>query len=345
MKPLEFNKNEKSLRLIDQTKLPREIIWVECKTYEAVAHAIKDMIVRGAPAIGISAAYGTAIGALNIDTNSADVFFNELEKICSTIKNTRPTAVNLFWAVERIWQKAVSNKEKSICAIKDIILNEAILMEQEDTRINIEIGRNGNSLIRDGWTILTHCNAGALATSDYGTALGVIRAAHESGKNIQVFADETRPYLQGARLTAWELMEDKIPVTLICDNMAGHFMKEGLINCVITGADRIALNGDTANKIGTYSLSVLAKENNIPFYIAAPVSTIDFSIVCGDRIPIEERKGEEITHIKGIPIAPMGVTVRNPAFDVTLNRYITAIITEKGVIYPPYNINLPQLKL
>ncbi|NLC67262.1 MAG: S-methyl-5-thioribose-1-phosphate isomerase [Clostridiaceae bacterium] len=345
MKPLEFKKKEKTLKLIDQTKLPLEITWVECKTYEDVAKAIKDMIVRGAPAIGISAAYGIAIGALAINTSSANIFFNELGIICKTIKNTRPTAVNLFWAVERIWEKAVSNKDKPISKIKDIILNEAILMEQEDTTINREIGRHGNPLIMEGWTILTHCNAGALATSDYGTALGVIRAAHESGKNIRVFADETRPYLQGARLTAWELMEYKIPVTLICDNMAGHFMKEGLINCVIVGADRIALNGDTANKIGTYSLSVLARENNIPFYVAAPVSTIDFSIESGDRIPIEERESEEITHIKGIQIAPRGVMVRNPAFDVTPNRYITAIITEKGVIYPPYDVNLPRLKL
>ena len=343
MKPLEYK--EGVLRLIDQTRLPREISWVECKTYNDVARAIKDMIVRGAPAIGVSAAYGIAIGARGIAANSGDVFFNELGKICDTVKNTRPTAVNLFWAVERIWKKAILNKDKSICEIKDIILNEAMLMEQEDIKTNREIGLNGNSLIKEGWTILTHCNAGALATSDYGTALGVIRAAHESGKNIRVFADETRPYLQGSRLTVWELMEDGIPVTLICDNMAGHFMKEGLINCVIVGADRIALNGDTANKIGTYSLSVLAKENSIPFYIAAPVSTIDFTIESGEKIPIEERKAEEITHIKGIPIAPEGVRVRNPAFDVTPSKYITAIITEKGLIYPPYNINLPKLKL
>ncbi|NSW91387.1 MAG: S-methyl-5-thioribose-1-phosphate isomerase [Firmicutes bacterium] len=342
MKPLEYKQG--ILKLIDQTKLPREVIWVECKTYNDVAQAIKDMIIRGAPAIGVSAAYGIAIGSQAIDTNSKDIFFNELEKICDVIKNTRPTAVNLFWAVERIYNKAISNIDKSISEIKDIILNEAFLMELEDIETNKKIGCHGNRLIKYGWTILTHCNAGALATSDYGTALGVIRAAHESGKNIQVFADETRPYLQGSRLTAWELMEDGIPVTLICDNMAGHFMKEGFIDCVIVGADRIAVNGDTANKIGTYSLSVLAKENNIPFYIAAPVSTIDFSIESGDKIPIEERKIEEVTHIKGIPIAPEGVRVRNPAFDVTPNKYITAIITEKGVIYPPYNINLLKLR-
>lgn len=342
MKPLEYKNG--ILRLLDQTKLPGEVVWVECKTYEDVATAIRDMIVRGAPAIGVTAAYGVAIGALAVDTNSREIFFRELDKICDVIRKTRPTAVNLFWAIDRVYGKAVSNKDKSVSEIKDIILNEASLMELEDIEINKKIGYYGNSLIKAGWTILTHCNAGALATCGYGTALGVIRAAHESGKNIQVFADETRPYLQGARLTAYELMEDGIPVTLICDNMAGHFMKEGLINCIIVGADRIALNGDTANKIGTYSLSVLAKEHNIPFYVAAPVSTIDFSIESGDKIVIEERKAEEVTHIKSIPIAPEGVKVRNPAFDVTPAKYITAIITEKAVVYPPYDVNLMKLK-
>jgi len=342
MKPLEYKNG--ILRLLDQTKLPGEVVWVECKTYEDVATAIRDMIVRGAPAIGVTAAYGVAIGALAVDTNSREIFFRELDKICDVIRKTRPTAVNLFWAIDRVYGKAVSNKDKSVSEIKDIILNEASLMELEDIEINKKIGYYGNSLIKVGWTILTHCNAGALATCGYGTALGVIRAAHESGKNIQVFADETRPYLQGARLTAYELMEDGIPVTLICDNMAGHFMKEGLINCVIVGADRIALNGDTANKIGTYSLSVLAKEHNIPFYVAAPVSTIDFSVESGDKIVIEERKAEEVTHIKSIPIAPEGVKVRNPAFDVTPAKYITAIITEKAVVYPPYDVNLMKLK-
>jgi methylthioribose-1-phosphate isomerase len=340
MRPLVYKKG--ILKLLDQTKLPQEVVWVECKTYNDVATAIKDMIVRGAPAIGVSAAYGIAIGARAIDTDSRDAFFTKLENVCNTLKNTRPTAVNLFWAIERVFNKAISNKNKSISEIKEIIVNEALLMDKEDVETNKSIGYHGNTLIKEGWTILTHCNAGALATCDYGTALGVIRAAHESGKNIQVFADETRPYLQGARLTAWELMEDGIPVTLICDNMAGHFMKEGLIDCIIVGADRIAANGDTANKIGTYSLSILAKENNIPFYIAAPISTIDFSIESGDKIPIEERKSEEITHIKGIPIAPKGIQVRNPAFDVTPSKYITAIITEKGVIYPPYFLNLSR---
>ncbi|HOJ10537.1 MAG TPA: S-methyl-5-thioribose-1-phosphate isomerase [Clostridiales bacterium] len=343
MRPLEYK--DGVLKLIDQTRLPGEVVWVECRTYNDAAKAIKDMIVRGAPAIGVSAAYGTAIGALSIDTDSKDVFFGELKNICDTISKTRPTAVNLFWAIDRVYKKALVNKNKAIDEIKSVIMNEACLMDQEDVETNKRIGRYGKSLIKEESTVLTHCNAGALATCDYGTALGVIRAAHESGKKIQVFADETRPYLQGARLTAWELMQDGIPVTLICDNMAGHFMKEGLIDCIIVGADRIAVNGDTANKIGTYSLSVLAKENDIPFYVAAPVSTIDFSIKTGESIPIEERNAEEVTHIKGIPIAPVGVKVRNPAFDVTPNKYITAIITDKGVVYPPFDTNLPELKM
>jgi methylthioribose-1-phosphate isomerase len=342
MKPLEFK--DGVLELIDQTKLPTEYITVKCKTYQDVAVAIKDMIVRGAPAIGVTAAYGAAIGASSINTHSKELFFKELSEICEHLRSTRPTAVNLFWAINRIWDTAYANKEKNISEIKQLIVAEACKMDKEDIEANMALGNNGNELIKAGSTILTHCNAGALATCDYGTALGVIRAAHQSGKNIKVFADETRPYLQGARLTAWELMQEGIPVTLICDNMAGHFMKSGKIDCVIVGADRIALNGDTANKIGTYSVAVLAKENRIPFYIAAPVSTIDFSIATGDSIPIEERKAEEVTHIKGIPIAPEGIKVANPSFDVTPNRYISAIITEKGVIYPPFEENIRKLK-
>lgn len=342
MRPLEYK--DGILKLIDQTKLPTEHCIIDCRTYEEVADAITGMIVRGAPAIGVSAAYGIAIGAASVNSDSKEEFFPKLRKICDTMRNTRPTAVNLFWAVERVYKKALENKDKPIDEIKGIILKEALNMDSEDVETNRSIGRNGNKLIQPGSTILTHCNAGALATCDYGTALGVIRAAHESGKNINVFADETRPYLQGARLTAWELHQEDIPVTLICDNMAGHFMKSGKINCVIVGADRIALNGDTANKIGTYSVAVLAKENNIPFYVAAPVSTIDFSIETGDSIPIEERKAEEVTQIKGVRIAPEGISVANPAFDVTPNRYITAIITEKGIIYPPYDENIKKLK-
>ncbi len=341
MRPLEYENGV--LKLIDQTKLPTENITFECKTYNDAAIAIKDMIVRGAPAIGVTAAYGIAIGANAINTDSKEVFFEELDKICHTLKNTRPTAVNLFWAIDRIYIAAAINKDKKISEIKSIIENEAKKMDIEDVDTNNSIGKNGNCLIEPNWTILTHCNAGALATCDYGTALGVIRAAHESGKNIKVFADETRPYLQGARLTAWELKEDGIPVTLICDNMAGHYMKAGNINCVIVGADRIAANADTANKIGTYSVAVLAKENNIPFYVAAPVSTIDLNTKTGDEIPIEQRNSKEVTHIKGIQIAPEGIEILNPAFDVTPSKYITAIITEKGVVYPPFEENLAKL--
>lgn len=342
MRPLEYK--DGILKLIDQTKLPTERVVVDCKTYKDVAKAIVDMIVRGAPVIGVSAAYGIAIGAMAVETGSKDKFFSELGKICDVLRQTRPTAVNLFWAVDRIYKKADQNRDKSIEDIKDIIMKEAIKMDLEDVEANKAIGTHGAGLIRDNFTILTHCNAGALATCDYGTALGVIRIAHEQGKNVRVFADETRPYLQGARLTAWELQQDGIPVTLICDNMAGHFMKLGKIDCAVVGADRIALNGDTANKIGTYSAAVLAKENNIPFYVAAPTSTIDFEMETGESIPIEERKAEEVTHIKGIRIAPEGIDVMNPAFDVTPARYITAIITEKGVVYPPFEENIKKLK-
>lgn len=342
MKTLEFCNGV--LKLVDQTKLPLEREIVELSTYEEIADAIKTMIVRGAPAIGVTAVYGVVVAANSINTTSTERFFEELKKACDLIKSTRPTAVNLFWAVDRVYNKALSNKDKPITQIREIIEAEANLMEKEDIESNRAIGKFGNELIKENSTILTHCNAGALATCDHGTALGVIRSAHEAGKNISVFADETRPYLQGSRLTVWELMEDNIPVTLICDNMAGHFMKEGLIDCVIVGADRIALNGDTANKIGTYSVAVLAKENNIPFYVAAPISTIDFSIDSGNKIPIEERSSDEVTHIKGIRIAPEGIKVRNPAFDVTPNKYISAIITDKGIIYPPFCENIIKFK-
>ena len=334
MRPIFYENNV--LRLIDQTKLPKQNKIYKAKNHKAVAKAIKDMIVRGAPAIGISAAYGIAIGANKIKTNDKDKFFIELSSICNILRETRPTAVNLFWAINRVYNIALKNKEKSIDEIKSLILNEAILMDKEDVEVNRLIGKNGNELIKENATILTHCNAGALATADYGTALGVVRSAHESGKNIRVFADETRPYLQGARLTTWELKQDGIPVTLICDNMAGHFMKEGKISCVIVGADRIAKNGDTANKIGTYSVAVLAKENNIPFYVAAPMSTVDMEIDSGDKIPIEMRNPNEVTSFRGVKTAPDGIDVLNPAFDVTPNKYITAIITEKGIVYPPF---------
>lgn len=341
MRPLYFENGV--LKLIDQTKLPNETIWHEYRSYEQVAAAIKDMIVRGAPAIGVTAAYGMVIGINVINTGDKDEFFKKLEHIASVMKNTRPTAVNLFWAVDRIVRKAQENKDRSIDEIKEEILREAKRMDQEDVESNRRIGEFGNRLINPKDTILTHCNAGSLATCDYGTALGVIRAAHEAGKEIRVFADETRPYLQGARLTAYELMQDGIPVTLICDNMAGYFMRKGEINCCIVGADRIASNGDTANKIGTYTIAVLAKENNIPFYVAAPVSTIDFGIKTGEEIIIEERNHREVTHIGDIQLAPKGVDVRNPAFDVTPNRYITAIITERGILYPPFEESIKSL--
>lgn len=342
MRPLYFENGV--LKLLDQTKLPTETVWHEYKSCDQVAEAIRKMIVRGAPAIGVAAAYGIAIGANAVDTDDKDEFFKELDRMAGEMKSTRPTAVNLFRAVDRIVKKACENKDRSIAEIKKLIIEEASEMDREDVENNRKIGEYGNRLINPGDIILTHCNAGSLATCDYGTALGVIRAAHESGKRIQVYADETRPYLQGARLTAYELMQDGIPVTLICDNMAGYFMHKGIINCCIVGADRIAANGDTANKIGTYTVAVLAKENNIPFYVAAPISTIDFDTATGDEIVIEERDHREITYICGIQVAPDGIGVKNPAFDVTPNRYITAIITERGILYPPFSDSIKKLK-
>ncbi|MDN5277384.1 MAG: methylthioribose-phosphate isomerase [Clostridiales bacterium] len=316
---------------------------MECLTYQDVAKAIKDMIVRGAPAIGVSAAYGMVLGAAEYKGDDVEGFLKHIEAVAQMLKNTRPTAVNLFWAIERMLKVAYDNKHRSVDDIKDMLLKEADKMAQEDVETNRRIGYFGQQLLKDGDVVLTHCNAGALATVDYGTALGVIRAAYEAGKKISVYADETRPYLQGARLTAWELMEEGIPVTLITDSMAGYFMKKGVISAVIVGADRIAANGDVANKIGTYTLAVLAKENRVPFYVAAPVSTFDLSLQSGEDIPIEERDEREVTHIGGIRIAPHGVKVANPAFDVTPNEYITAIITERGIIYPPYRQNLEKL--
>lgn len=301
------------------------------------------MIVRGAPAIGVSAAYGMVLGAAEYKGDDVEGFIKHLEKVSELLKDTRPTAVNLFWAIERMLKVAYNNRQASVEDIKDLLLKEADRMAQEDVETNRRIGYFGQQLLQDGAVVLTHCNAGALATVGYGTALGVIRAAREAGKNISVYADETRPYLQGARLTAWELMEEGIPVTLITDSMAGYFMKKGIISAVIVGADRIAANGDVANKIGTYTLAVLAKENRVPFYVAAPLSTLDLSIESGDDIPIEERDEREVTHIGGVRIAPYGVKVANPAFDVTPNQYVTAIITDAGIVYPPYKQNLQKL--
>ncbi|MBJ6724658.1 S-methyl-5-thioribose-1-phosphate isomerase [Geomesophilobacter sediminis] len=329
--------------MIDQTRLPAEEVYLTYEDYQGVAEAIRGMVVRGAPAIGVAAAMGVALGAREIIADTFDSFYRQLENVCEVIGRTRPTAVNLFWAIERMKRVAQKHRELNLPSIRELLKAEAIAIETEDLAICKEIGRNGAALIKEGSTILTHCNAGGLATAGYGTALGVIRAAHEAGKGIRVIADETRPWLQGARLTAWELMKDSIPVTLISDNMAGWLMRKGEIQCCVVGADRIAANGDTANKIGTYSVAVLAKENRIPFYVAAPISTLDLSLKSGDQIPIEERPSTEVTAIQGVPIAPEGVKVRNPAFDVTPAKYITAIITERGVVRGDYEEGLAAL--
>ena len=318
--------------MLDQTKLPGEEVYNEYSDFKSVAEAIRGMVIRGAPAIGVAAAMGIALGAREIIADTEESFFQQLSNICDVMAATRPTAVNLFWAIERMKRVAEANRERGLNGIREILRLEAIAVEEEDLRICRAIGANGAAVIREGSTVLTHCNAGGLATAGYGTALGVIRAAHEQGKNIRVVADETRPWLQGARLTVWELMKDNIPVTLITDSMAGYFMKKGEISCCVVGADRIAANGDTANKIGTYSVAVLAKENKIPFYVAAPLSTFDLSLESGDAIPIEERHSREVTHLAGFSVAPIGAKVCNPAFDVTPARYITGIITEKGVL-------------
>ena len=329
--------------MIDQPRLPGEEIYNTYTDFKAVAEAIRDMIIRGAPAIGVAAAMGIALGARAIIADTHESFFRQLENVCDVMARTRPTAVNLFWGIERMKRIAEANRDKKLDQIREILKVEAIRIEEEDLTICRNIGKWGANLIPEGATVLTHCNAGGLATAGYGTALGVIRAAHEAGRNIRVFADETRPWLQGARLTAWELMKDGIPVTLISDNMAGFFMNRGEITCCVVGADRIAANGDTANKIGTYTVAVLARENNIPFYVAAPVSTLDLTLSDGSRIPIEERPTSEVTHIKGIAIAPDGVSARNPSFDVTPARYITAIITENGIVKDDYRAGLRRI--
>lgn len=324
--------------MIDQTRLPRETAFVTCRSYREVADAIRNMIIRGAPAIGVAAAMGVAIGVVESSDPAAD-----MPEICDTLAKTRPTAVNLFWAIDRMKRVFEAMPHLPLAEIRQRMVAEAQAIRREDIAINEAIGRNGAPLVPDGKTVLTHCNAGALATAGFGTALGVIRAAVQSGKKIDVFADETRPFLQGARLTAWELQRDGIETTLITDNMAGHFLKSGRIGCVVVGADRIAANGDVANKIGTYSVAVLAKENGIPFYVAAPISTLDLTLPSGDAIPIEERASIEVTEVQGIAIAPEGISVANPAFDVTPNRYVTAIITERGVARAPFTPSLREL--
>ena len=339
LKTLEYENG--LLKLIDQTKLPLEYSVVECRTYGEVAQAIKNMIVRGAPAIGVAAAYGLALGAANSRAENRDEFLREISEISEILRQTRPTAVNLAWALKRIAGVAESVRG-NLDDIRDAMLSEAHRMAIEDEERNRRIGAYGAELVQDGDVILTHCNAGALATVDYGTALGVIRAAYQDGKRIRVLVDETRPFLQGARLTAWELQQAGIPATLITDNMAGHFMYRGKVDMVVVGADRISANGDVANKIGTYSVAVLAKENGIPFYVAAPTSTIDLSVRSGQEIPIEERREEEVLYINGRRIAPEGFGAAHPAFDVTPARYVTAIITENGVARPPYEFTLPK---
>ena len=325
--------------MIDQRVLPHREEYVTCRTPGEVGEAIRSMVIRGAPAIGVAAAMGVALGMLEAGPRDFDASFDRT----AAALNTRPTAVNLQWALRRMRAVYESVRHETPEAIRNRLVNEAVQIQQEDVAINKAMGRHGAALIPDGKTVLTHCNAGALATAGYGTALGVIRAAVEAGKRIDVFAGETRPFLQGARLTAWELLQDGIPVTIITDNMAGHFLRSGRIGCVVVGADRIAANGDVANKIGTYSLAVLAKENAVPFYVAAPVSTLDVSLASGGDIPIEQRDPSEVTHLAGGRIAPEGVQAENPAFDVTPHKYIAAIITERGVARAPYIESLAAL--
>jgi methylthioribose-1-phosphate isomerase len=341
IKPIQFK--DDTLLMIDQRLLPTEEVWLEYRDYRSIAEAIKTMVVRGAPAIGVAAAYGAAFGAREIEAADFAAFHPRFEKVCRVLAETRPTAVNLFWALERMTNFALAHQELPLPELRARLMEEAHEIAAEDERINRALGKNGAALIPDPARVLTHCNAGALATAGYGTALGVVRAAVEAGHELMVYADETRPFLQGSRLTAWELMKDRIPVTLICDNMAGYLMSLGEIDCVIVGADRIAANGDTANKIGTYTVAVLAREHGIPFYVAAPISTIDLSLPDGSQIPIEERGPREVTHVGDRQLAPDSIGVRNPAFDVTPARLITAIITEHGVVRDNFTAGLKSL--
>ncbi|SEF90486.1 methylthioribose-1-phosphate isomerase [Caloramator fervidus] len=332
------------LSLLDQRLLPLEVKYIECTSYLQVAEAIKNMVVRGAPAIGIAAAYGVVLGAREVFSNNATEYEKNMQKVFETLASTRPTAVNLFWALNRMKDKFYSSLKSDLNKVIETLEKEANSIYLEDLELNKKIGEYGASLLPNKCTVLTHCNAGALATAGWGTALGVIRSAKQMGKDIKVFADETRPLLQGARLTTFELLNDGIDVTLISDNMAGYVMKLGLIDAVIVGADRIAANGDTANKIGTYALSVLAKAHKIPFYVAAPYSTFDLNIKNGDEIPIEERNHDEVRKIFDVKIAPENVKVFNPSFDITPHENITAIITDRGIIYPPYEENIKIMR-
>jgi methylthioribose-1-phosphate isomerase len=330
--------------MIDQRKLPFRESYVVCKTADQVIAAIRKMVIRGAPAIGVAAAMGLALGARRIETNNRSTFERRFLRICEQMAKARPTASNLFWAIHSMQEVVKQHPKANASELKDLLRRKADELLAADQAINRAIGFNGQAIVPDGATVLTHCNAGALATAGYGTALGVVRAAWEAGKNIRVLADETRPFLQGSRLTAWELQQDNIPVTLITDSMAGYLMSKGRVQLIVVGADRVAANGDVANKIGTYSLAVLAKENKVPFYVAAPLSTVDLSVPTGEEIPIEERDPREVTHSLGQAIAPAGIAAWNPAFDVTPSRFIEGIITEEGIARKPYKKTLKAMK-
>ena len=331
------------VRMIDQTRLPLEKVFVDCKTIDDVANAIRTMVIRGAPAIGVAAAMGVSLGAESIRANNFEAFYSELENKCSTLAKSRPTAGNLTWGIERMKRVTRESKLLSIPELKKKLKQEALDICEEDIAANIAMGNFGQTLVNDGSTVLTHCNAGALATAGFGTALGVIRSAVNAGKKIEVLANETRPFLQGARLTVWELMEDNIPVKLITDNMSGFFMKKNQIDAVVVGADRIAGNGDVANKIGTYMVAVMAQKHGIPFYVAAPISTLDLSLSSGEEIPIEQRPEVEVTCINNKRITPEGASIAHPAFDVTPNDLVNAIITDKGIAKSPYSTSLKEL--
>jgi len=330
--------------MIDQRKLPFKESYVVCKTPAQVIDAIRKMVIRGAPAIGVAAAMGLALGARRIKSQHRSTFERHFLRICEQMARARPTASNLFWAIQSMRKVLEQHPKAGVAELKGLLRRKADELLAADQAINRAIGLNGLKVVPDGATVLTHCNAGALATAGYGTALGVVRAAWEAGKKIQVLADETRPFLQGSRLTAWELQQDNIPVTLITDSMAGYLMNKGRVQLIVVGADRVAANGDVANKIGTYSLAVLARENKVPFYVAAPLSTVDLSVPTGEEIPIEERDPREVTHSLGQAIAPAGIPAWNPAFDVTPNRFIEGIITEKGIARKPYKKTLKALK-
>jgi methylthioribose-1-phosphate isomerase len=329
------------VRILDQTRLPQKEVYLELSRYQDIASAIAELKIRGAPAIGVAGAYAVALGALKIKATAKADFMQKLRAISQTIADTRPTARNLFRALDRMLKVAESGKD--VDQIKTALVSEAIAIHTEEAEATLKLSQLGAELLKDGFTVLTHCNTGALATAGYGTAFGVIRQAHERGKKLKILATETRPLLQGARITAWELKQAGIPFKLITDSMAGYFISKGEVDCVIVGADRIASNGDTANKIGTYTLAVLAKENNIPFYVAAPTTTIDPSLASGADIPIEQRSPSEVTHIQGIAIAPEGIDAANPAFDITPHPYITAIITESGIMREPYGEGLKKV--